>query len=625
MEKLEPEYKASALDSAEHDLYDPKKKMEDMTPHHMRDKKAKELPTSWGDNTPIIIQAEQEKGFSFGAKILLISIFILIATLGFTAWKVISLRNVVSPANIDMTADITPYVEGGEAVPLTLTLANRNASPLQAATLTLMYEQGTGSQDEQSKVHEKRDIGTINPGEYKRQDFNIVLYGSEAESRTLTFKLEYKVSGSNAIFSKVVNTTTVLKTPPISVKIDGPKILSIGQTGTFSITVKNNSATTSLPSVLQLTLPNTFTLTNSGPEAISNNSSWKVPSLPSGESATYSVTGSLSGTDGETVTIRGIIGSPGDIDTSVGIVYSSQVVDIKLRASPLSLSIALDNESGVPDRLRYGDRAIINVAYANVSKIAMQDVSLKLAITGEASQYKLIDPTNGNYDSVRQTITWDKHNLASLSTLQPGESGTLRVFIPIVTKGTNSPALKIIATGAASTEETDDVVATLSKTWIVQGSATVSAETHFKNSPFENTGPIPPVANTDTSYTVHLVVSAQNALINTKVSFILPAYVTWKGETSDNTLITYDSRTRTVTWLLGKVEAGKTVTSDIGVIVRPSQSHVGKIPTITSGIVLDADEEVSQSHVKNTISPIGTNLIGEEWGSVDPSRVIDEQ
>lgn len=624
MNKLEPEYKSSALDSAEHDLYDPRKKMEDMTPHHMRDRKSQELPTSWGDNTPIIIQAEQEKGFSFGARLLILSIFILIATLGFTAWKVMSLRNVVSPANIDMTADITPYVEGGESVPITLALSNKNASPLQNAVVTLIYEQGTGSQDEQAKVHEKRDIGEINPGEYKRQDFRIVLYGSEAESRTLTFKLEYKVSGSNAVFSKVINTVTTLKTPPISVKIDGPKTLSIGQSGTFSITVKNNSATTSLPSVLQLTLPNTFTLSASSPKTISTNSSWSVPALQSGESTTYSVTGSLSGTDGETVTIKGIVGFRGETENSVGIIYSSQVVDIKLRASPLAIGMELDTESGSVDKLRYGDRANINITYSNVGKIPLQDVTLKLALTGEAALYKQIDPLEGHYDSVSQTITWDKTNFAPLATIPPGVNGAFRIFVPIVSKGTNSPALKIIFTGSASTAGSNDVIATISKNWFVQGSAIINAETHFKSSPFANSGPIPPVANKETTYTLHLAVSAQNALINTKASFILPAYVTWRGVTSDDAAISYDTKTRTVTWTIGRMDAGKKVTADIGVSVKPSQSHVGKMPSITSGIVLDADEEVSQSHLRSTISPLTTYIAGEVWGDVRPSVVIGE-
>jgi hypothetical protein len=235
---------------------------------------------------------------------------------------------------------------------------------------------------------------------------------------------------------------------------------------------------------------------------------------------------------------------------------------------------------------------------------------------------KQIDPTSGHYDSEKQVITWDKSVLPELATVPPNSNGTLRVIIPIVTSGANSPKLKITLNGTGNSQASEDVVATLSKTWTVQGSATISAKTKYKDSTLMNTGPIPPEVNKETTYTANLVVSAQNALVNTKASFILPTYVTWKNITSDNTKISYDTKSRTVTWLIGELGAEKTVSADINLSVKPSQSHVGQMPTITSGIVLEADEEISQAHLRTTISALNTFLSGEGWDG-NPSRVVD--
>lgn len=612
----------SALDVIEHGLYDPKNKMEDVTLHHTRDRRTLELPTSWGDNAPIITQGKEEKGLSFGSKLLIFSVILLICALGFTAWRIISLRNVVSSANIDMSLEITPYVEGGESVPVTFTLFNRNTAPLQSAVITLVYKQGIGSQDEQEKIHEKRELGIINPNDNKRQDFNIILYGSEAEQRDVTLKLEYKVAGSNAVFSKVITNSTVLKTPPIAVHIDGPKILSIGQNGTFVITVKNNSATTSLQSVLQVTLPNTFTVVSQEPRANSKGIVWSIPPIAPGKTSTTTIIGSLTGTQGETTSMKALIGSKGDSLTNVGVVYSSQTVDIKLRSSPLNFVIAMDTDSGTTEKLRYGDSAVITITYANTSDITLQDAVIKLFISGEAPLLKKVDPTTGYYDSEKKVITWDKSNLPELTTLTPHSNGTLRVVIPIAISGTNSPTLKVTLTGSASGEVKDDVVSTISKTWAVQGSATINAETKYKNSSLVNTGPIPPAPNKETTYTAHILVSAQNSLVNTRVSFILPTYVAWRNITSDSSKVSFDSRSRTVTWLIGNLGAENTSSIDISLLVKPSQSHVGQIPTITSGIVLDADEEISQAHIRTTISPLTTYISNENW-SFDPSRVVD--
>ncbi len=610
----------SALDSIEHQLYNPKVKEGVLEMHHTKNRRTVDLPTSWGEDAPILVKRDAEKGFSFGAKLLLVSTVFLIIALSFAAWRVMSLRNVVSASNIDMTADITPFIEGGEVTPLILTLHNRNVAQLLEARITLLYKQGNGSQDEQEKVQEKREIGTINSGDFKKQDFKVSLYGSESESRDIVLKLEYKVAGSNATFSKLVTAQVVLRAPPISVTIEGDDKLSIGQSGTYSFVIKNNSATSSLPSVLQLTLPNSFTTESASPKPLPRSTSWQIDPLASGESTKIVITGSFKGKQGEVATIEAKIGSRGDSPTLIGIVYASQSTDITLRASPLTLATSLTTDSGSSASLRYGDRATLTFTYSNTSLSPLEDVSLKVSLSGDAPLYNSINPTTGYYDSITKTITWDKATLPDLAILPPNSQGTVIVSIPIVQKGTNSPLLTAVFRGNASTKSSDDIVAFVSKTYPVLGSATLSASTQYKKSPFPNDGPIPPEPNTMTTYTVHLNVSAQNALSASKVSFVLPAYVTWRNVTSDTTT-TYDSKTRTVIWNIGPLVQGASVATDIGVAVRPSQSHVGGSPPITSGIVLDADEEVSRAHLRTTLSALTTELNGEAWQG-NPSVVV---
>lgn len=612
----------SALESLEHELYDPKAVMGEREMHHTRAHRDLNLPTSWGDDSSPGGVVE-EKSSSFGVKLFIASTILLMIALGFVAWRVSSLRNVVSAANIDMTADITPYVEGGEATPLILTLRNRNTATLESANVTLLYKQGNGSQDEQEKIQEKRDIGTIKTGEYKKQDFTLALYGSESETREIVLKLEYKVAGSNATFSKLVTTTVILRAPPIAVSVDGPETLSIGQSGVYSFVIQNNSATSSLPSVLQVIFPNSFTSESQNQKPVSRSTVWSIRSLLPGEKETIIVTGFFSGKQGESGTISAKIGSRGDNPSTIGIVYASKTTDVVLRSSPLTVNATLISEQGGGESLRYGDRASITLTYNNTSTQVLENVAIKLVLSGDAAIYNLINPTSGYYDSLNKIITWDKATFPDLAVLAPNSQGTLQVIIPIVAKGNNSPVLKAVLTGSGSTKEANDIVATFSKTWAVQGSASVVTKTQYKTSPFGNTGPIPPRPNQETTYTANIAVSAQNALTSARVSFVLPAYVTWRNVSSDATLITYDARTRTVSWNIGKLDAGKTIVADIGLSVRPSQSHVGQSPAITSGIIFDADEEVSRVHLRTTLSPLTTSVRNELWQE-NPSLVVDK-
>lgn len=617
-----PNDEPNALESMEQKLYDPKQKIDNVAIHHVRDRIEKELPTSWSEDTPIIRPAQDKTGLSFGAKFLIGAVILLVVALLFTSWRVLSSRNVVSDKNIDLNASTTPYVEGGVGTPFVITLQNRNTVALEGASLTLMYKQGNGVQDEQEKVQEKRDLGTINAGDFKRQDFQVTLYGSEAESRDITVKFEYKVPGSNASFSKAVVTQMVLKSPPLSVAIDGPKLLSVGQSGTFTFTVKNNTGTTTTPSLLTAILPTNFVIESVNPKPSARATAWQIPALDAGGTQVITLVGSLTGSQGETATMQALIGSVGGSISEVGVVYSKETFDIALRTSPLVLSYALDTERGQGENLRYGDRAFLTIHYKNGSQQILHDANIVLTISGDAALIKQITTDKGYYDSVNGTITWNKDTLPDLALVLAGREGDLVITIPIVTKGSNSPKLVLLTTATATVTNKDDTVANLSKTYFVQGSASISAHTQYKNSPFQNSGPIPPNPNVDTTYDLHIAVSAQNALQNTKVSFVLPAYVTWRNIDTDPARTTYDSTTRTVTWNIGSVEAGKSVATDIGVSVRPSQGHVNSSPSITGGIVLDADETESKAHIRTTISALTTFISGETW-SVNPSAVVD--
>lgn len=613
----------SALDSIEHELYNPKAKIKGTEIHHVRGERELSLPTSWGnEDSPIITRSGDDKRISFGAKLLLLSTLFLFIALAFTAWRVVSLRNVVSSNNIDMLADVTPFIEGGEATPLVVTIRNRNLSTLENVKVTLLYKQGSSSLDEQEKVQEKREIGDILPDEYKKQDFSLVLYGAEAESRDVTLKLEYGVTGSNALFNKTLNTSVVLKTPPISVTVDGPDSLSIGQNGTYKFIVRNNSSTSSLPSLLQVTLPNTFTLDSSSEKPITRTTSWSVSSLLPGEAKTISIVGSLTGKEGEIATIQAKVGREGDSAKTLGIVYASQTRDIRLRASPLSITMKLSSSKGGEEAMRYNDLSRFEIEYRNSGLQALEDVSVVLYLDGEAPLYKDINPTSGYYDSIAKTVTWNKATFPDLAVLPPNSQGYLQVFVPTVDKGNNTPKLTARLVASGSIKSADDVVATVTKSWAIQGSATLSASTKYKNTSLTNLGPIPPKANIDTTYSASLKVSAQNALSSAKVSFTLPVYVSWRNTTTDSARILYDAKTRTVTWNIGSMKESEIATSEVSLTVRPSQSHVGETPVITSGLILEADEADSRARIKTTLSPLTTRIIGEDWGT-DPSLVVE--
>jgi hypothetical protein len=396
--------------------------------------------------------------------------------------------------------------------------------------------------------------------------------------------------------------------------------MSLGQESSYTFVVKNNSATTSVPSLLTLTLPNSFSVIDASPKPIARSTTFPIKALLSGEEVKIVITGSFEGKQGEGATLLAKIGSVGENRTTIGLVYAQDTKDVALKASPITLTTTLTSEKGGSEAIRYNDRADITLSYENTSSQALEDVELVLKVGGDAPMFQGIDPENGYYDSNKKTITWNKAMIPDLAVLAPGARGTLRVTVPIIDKGENSPVLMTTFMGSGTVKGSDAVASTLSKKWGVQGIVTLIATTQYKNSSFENSGPIPPVPNEVTTYTARFTLSVQNTISTSRVSFTLPAYVTWRGVTS-NPSVSYDSKTRTVTWTPGALPQGAVTSVDIGLAVKPSMSHVGASPSITSKIVLDADEDVSRAHLRTMLSPLTTALQAEMWPE-NPSLVV---
>ncbi len=78
-------------------------------------------------------------------------------------------------------------------------------------------------------------------------------------------------------------------------------------------------------------------------------------------------------------------------------------------------------------------------------------------------------------------------------------------------------------------------------------------------------------------------------------------------------LLPYNVKSRTIYWEIGPLEQGKVALTEIGLVLKPSLGQVDQKPTLTSTIVLDAEDALTKMKVKTTLSPLTTSLYNEEW------------
>jgi len=147
--------------------------------------------------------------------------------------------------------------------------------------------------------------------------------------------------------------------------------------------------------------------------------------------------------------------------------------------------------------------------------------------------------------------------------------------------------------------------------------------------PFNNMGPIPPKAGSQTTYSiVWTVKNSSNTVANAQVRTTLPPYVSFAG-VSGTEKITYDDTTRTVVWNLGDVRAGAGYTYAIRqgvfqIVLTPSISQVGQAPFLTGDITFSGEDRFAQMVITKT-APGPTTAFTEDTGFTKGMDIIQGQ
>lgn len=579
-----------------------------------------DLPHSWGNDDSQVITPLPQKGKSAGLLFLLVSFFILVLTIGFTGWKFLNQKNTVSASNIGIDIVVPPSIEGGEVTPLSFSIQNSNPLPLLGATLTFTYEKGSGSQDEQNKIQQKIDLGDIAPSEVRKGDISIQLYGEENSSRSIEVRLDYKVNGSNAVFNKTITTSSLIKTAPLSIHIDSPDTIVPLQSFPITITVKNNTSTSSEAVLASISLPATFIVQKLTPAPLGKSTVWQIPVLSSGGYQTIVINGYVKGNPGEVVSYKAIVGSPDSQTGNVGTIYAFDTKEVALNNPGLTVSLSANHEDGSMTSGTFfpGERVHALVTYQNDSHVSLSDATIHVVFKNPNIDPRTVTVDSGLYDSDTGMITWAKETNPILASLAADARGSLGFTFVVGTSSDISIPYSFNVDASADTlDNTEHFISKNTSSWFIEAGASAQASLSFKDTTFINTGALPPVANKVTTYTIILSATAPNGFQNGSMSLTLPLYVTWNNAISAGQNITYDTRSRRVTWTIPQASPKQMMQAKFQVAFKPSLTQVGSAPQITSAVTFNALDSVAQTAIKKTLSPVVSSITEAGGGNLD--------
>lgn len=542
-------------------------------------------------------------------------------------------RNTISGNNITLEARGPFAIGGGEKFDFTISLTNQNVVPIEQATLIIEYPAGTQSPTEEGKdlFRERKSLDHVGSGEVINVPASAIVFGEENDEKEVRVTIEYRIEGSNATFYRDAPPLKFkISSSPVTMTVEAVNTITSGQEGEFKITLASNSPTPLEGLLLKAEYPGGFSFTSSDPKPVAGENAWRIATLKPEEKRTISIKGLMSGKNPETRVFKFSAGVANDRDPyELSSVYTSKTHELGLEAAFVNLDMTVNGKPGETVVLSPRESGLVEVTFTNTLADTIYDAVIEVVLSGNALDEESVGAGTGFYDSTKNTARWDKVDTPGLREIVPGGSHIVTLsFNPIPpSEGLRTPEVKatvnVKGKRVSDDNASQELTGTMSRNVKVETQTSLASQVFYSTGPFGNTGPVPPVAEQTTTYTVIMALAnGSNPLSDAVVEATLPPYVSWPDKVQVPTgTLTYNQTTRTVSWRIGDVDAEKTLAAGYQVSVLPSQSQVGTVPALILEQRSRAKDRFTGTVVRATTPDVATQPTDENDESKREGRV----
>lgn len=625
--------KKGAIESLKDKLYETTNKIKPVKELDLK-KKAYDVKQSWEEK----FDASEVENYmadktSFFQKLLIISgaffaVAIVVALLLFFLGS-----NSISAENVIISVSGPVLVEAGEEVSLQVSVFNKNNTALNNAVLQIRFPNDTRDPDDldEELVRIEEELGNVREGEREVKTVTALLFGEEESKKEVVISVEYQISGSTATYEVEKLHTITISSSPVGIHVDAPEEVSAGGEVLFSLEVESNSETELDNLILKASYPFGFVFKSASPDPRFGQDTWDIGTLSPGEKKEITIEGVVEAQDNEERAFRFSLGrqdteNPQEIATTL-----FQTLHTFIVARPaLGLGVEINGVGENEVSVGSSQRAQVEIAWRNNSSVRVVNAEVEVAIEGNALNKGSIQVDDGGfYSSGSNVITWDASDVPELGEIDPGDGGSVSFeFYPTSFTGGSYPEDPSVSLRASIEGNTPSDSSTggsansrVERTVKIHSSLGILARSLHTAGPLDNSGPIPPKAEEETTYTVAWSLSNSiSDLSGVKVETSLPEYVSWVGEISpSDASISFNESTRTVAWNVGALPRSTGVERPareafFKIAFEPSISQVGRIPALTSTINASGRDDFAGVYVSAEASALSTEL------STDPNH-----
>jgi len=525
---------------------------------------------------------------------------------------------------LDLTVTGSSFSPGGQELPLTIDLANRN--PIDLETTTIFIEYPKGSDDTGDKTRIEEDLGELKSGKSLTKEMSVVLFGEQNSIKNINVRIEYRTKDSNAIFKKETNIEVTISEVPVMLSLAAPEKSASNQLVTLNIKAVLNSEVAPKDLALLMNYPIGFEFVEATPKPSSGNNIFDLSNIKQGEEKSIVITGRLLGEAGEERAFHASIGEQDPRDSSrLAYSFNSTSKKITVDSSVIAISLALNGTGDDKYTASAGENVIGVVSWSNNTDKTLRDLEIKVDLSGSVySDTNVTTASGGFFDSASDSILWDKNSVDKFGSVDPGDSGTVSFSVKagsLIATVTN-PNININISVKAKDPSLGNSIIEInnqeSAEVVYSSNLQFAASARFRGGPLTNSGPLPPKAEQSTKYTITwTVTNTSNQAKNGTLVTRIPPYINYIGNSvPQSESLAYNASTREVTWSIGDIASQAGVSAptrevSFQIELRPSISQIGTQPILIYDSTLKAVDRFTGASLSATRGELTTNLVND--------------
>jgi len=587
---------------------------------------------------------KQKKDFflttSVFKKFFIFSIVFFVGAMIFAGIMFYGGSNTVSTENVVINILGNTFTNGGEELALQIEVTNNNNIPLELSDLLVEYPRGSSGDIDKDLERTRIPLGIIKAKETAITNVKVILFGEQGSTKEIKTILEYRIEGSNAIFSKENRYVVSISSSPLALSIEAPDSVSSGQEFTFKVKVILDTQRVTPNVRFKIEYPAGFQFDSAIPEPVLGNNVWDLGDLNPGIEKIITVQGSIIGQDGEEKSFRIYSGAEDPKDpVVVGVIYNSLLHTIAIRRPFIEARILVDNIDQEEYFLDSQTEVNAEIEWFNNLPTRLDNVEIVAELSGNALDSNSIESPKGFYSSFDKKIIWDKNTVNSFLSIDPGEKGVVSFTFKSLSLLTNSqslinnPEIVISVSIKGQQPSTGNTLEEINnsehKVVKINSDFQIASRGLYFSGPLKNSGPIPPQAEKTTTYTIMwTITNSSNNILQARAEAVLPIYVNWLGFISPASEdIKYDKITRKIVWNIGSVNKGVGLTGNtkevaFQIALLPSVTQIGSALQLLSETKLTGQDVFTGARLERQTNSVSTNLSSEPNFNYNDDKVV---